>query len=40
MTENDGGCIVKGINWDAETGVPLPETVKRLGIDRLTEGEL
>ncbi len=23
--------------WDEKTGVPLPETVKRLGIDRLTE---
>ena len=23
--------------WDASTGVPLPETTARLGIDRLTE---
>ena len=30
----------RAFGWDAETGVPLPETVKRLGIDRLTEGEL
>ena len=27
----------KAFGWDEKTGVPLPETVRRLGIDRLTE---
>ena len=27
----------KAFGWDEKTGVPLPETVKRLGIDRLME---
>ena len=26
--------------WDGKTGIPLPETVKSLGIDRLTEVEI
>ena len=29
----------RAFGWDGKTGVPLPETVRRLGIDRLTEGE-
>ena len=28
----------RAFGWDGETGVPTEETVKRLGIDRLTEG--
>ena len=27
----------QAFGWDGETGVPLPETLKRLGIDKLTE---
>lgn len=27
----------KAFGWDGETGVPLPETLERLGIDKLTE---
>ena len=27
----------RAFGWDDRTGVPLPETVKKLGIDRLTE---
>lgn len=27
----------KAFGWDEKTGEPLPETVKRLGIDRLLE---
>ena len=30
----------KAFGWDSETGVPLPETLERLGIDRLTEVHL
>ena len=28
----------RAFGWDDKTGVPLPETVERLGIDKLTEG--
>ena len=28
----------RAFGWDGETGVPTEETVKRLGIDKLTEG--
>ena len=28
----------RAFGWDGESGVPLPETVARLGIDKLTEG--
>ena len=27
----------RAFGWDDKTGVPLPETVKKLGIDKLTE---
>ena len=29
----------KTFGWDPESGVPLPDTIKRLGIDKLTEVE-
>ena len=29
----------RAFGWDEKTGVPLRETVERLGIDRLTEEE-
>ena len=29
----------KAFGWDPESGVPLPDTIKRLGIDKLTEVE-
>ena len=30
----------RAFGWDDQTGVPLPETVRRLGIDKLTEVEI